>query len=290
MGDTISTIGNIFVTTIEEEISALLGEQKESNGISEKKFITKVIDTNNVVQQRRTENLYAAIKCLNPVDSNSTICKMLKYGRIVSIIRGHEIMIDDKPSIVWAWRSRRDQEHNDRKNRYKLTVIEENKKSLSRRQLLCLERIESVKVKNQHASKFDYDNVKRLSFKQFNLFIQTAFGDFTCRSDEIKKALVEFAKECNARDADYQQRQIEVYVRCERCGRCGETHEDYRVKLDSHNVPYVICGVTQKRIDVLFDKEINMHSLHSLRDILYGTHFTVTHGNEEDIAKLLKLV
>ena len=36
----------------------------------------------------------------------------------------------------------------------------------------------------------------------------------------------------------------------DKCGRCGESHNDYTGKLDKDNVEYVVCGITNKRMDV----------------------------------------
>lgn len=38
--------------------------------------------------------------------------------------------------------------------------------------------------------------------------------------------------------------------RTDRCGRCGEQHNNYHGKLDRHGVEYVICGRTNKRMNV----------------------------------------
>ena len=35
-----------------------------------------------------------------------------------------------------------------------------------------------------------------------------------------------------------------------KCGRCGKTHENYSGKLDKNNVEYVVCGETNKRMNV----------------------------------------
>jgi hypothetical protein len=35
------------------------------------------------------------------------------------------------------------------------------------------------------------------------------------------------------------------------CTRCGEAHENYSVKLDKDNIPYVVCGSTHKRVDLV---------------------------------------
>lgn len=34
------------------------------------------------------------------------------------------------------------------------------------------------------------------------------------------------------------------------CGRCGEPHSGYTGKLDKHGVEYVVCGETNKRMNV----------------------------------------
>ena len=34
------------------------------------------------------------------------------------------------------------------------------------------------------------------------------------------------------------------------CGRCGESHSGYSGKLDSKGVEYVVCGNTNKRMNV----------------------------------------
>ena len=34
------------------------------------------------------------------------------------------------------------------------------------------------------------------------------------------------------------------------CGRCEESHSGYSGKLDVNNVEYVVCGVTNKRMNV----------------------------------------
>jgi hypothetical protein len=36
----------------------------------------------------------------------------------------------------------------------------------------------------------------------------------------------------------------------DKCGRCGEKHFNYTGKLDKNNIEYVICGRTNKRINV----------------------------------------
>lgn len=36
----------------------------------------------------------------------------------------------------------------------------------------------------------------------------------------------------------------------DRCGRCGRMHEGYSGKLDQFGVEYVVCGVTNKRMNV----------------------------------------
>lgn len=35
-----------------------------------------------------------------------------------------------------------------------------------------------------------------------------------------------------------------------KCGRCGNPHNGYSGKLDSDGVEYVVCGVTNKRMNV----------------------------------------
>jgi hypothetical protein len=35
-----------------------------------------------------------------------------------------------------------------------------------------------------------------------------------------------------------------------KCGRCDEPHENYSGKLDANNIEYVVCGITNKRINV----------------------------------------
>lgn len=35
-----------------------------------------------------------------------------------------------------------------------------------------------------------------------------------------------------------------------KCGRCGEAHRGYSGKLDKNNIEYVVCGKTNKRMDV----------------------------------------
>jgi hypothetical protein len=34
------------------------------------------------------------------------------------------------------------------------------------------------------------------------------------------------------------------------CGRCGEEHLSYSGKLDANNIEYVVCGRTNKRMNV----------------------------------------
>jgi len=36
----------------------------------------------------------------------------------------------------------------------------------------------------------------------------------------------------------------------ERCGQCGEQHDNYTGKLDKNGVEYVVCGITNKRMNV----------------------------------------
>jgi len=35
-----------------------------------------------------------------------------------------------------------------------------------------------------------------------------------------------------------------------RCGRCGQAHTGYSGKLDEDGIEYVVCGETNKRMDV----------------------------------------
>lgn len=35
-----------------------------------------------------------------------------------------------------------------------------------------------------------------------------------------------------------------------RCGRCGQSHLGYSGKLDENNIEYVVCGYTNKRMNV----------------------------------------
>lgn len=39
--------------------------------------------------------------------------------------------------------------------------------------------------------------------------------------------------------------------RTSRCGRCGKAHEGYSGKLDQDGIEYVVCGETNKRMNVL---------------------------------------
>jgi len=42
----------------------------------------------------------------------------------------------------------------------------------------------------------------------------------------------------------------------DKCGRCGESHNNYSGKIDSKGIEYVVCGVTNKRMnvsDVIYD-------------------------------------
>jgi hypothetical protein len=44
----------------------------------------------------------------------------------------------------------------------------------------------------------------------------------------------------------------------EACGRCGEPHSGYTGKLDKNKVEYVVCGRTNKRMNVSgTGKEVN---------------------------------
>lgn len=36
----------------------------------------------------------------------------------------------------------------------------------------------------------------------------------------------------------------------DKCSRCGESHTNYSGKLDVNNVEYVVCGNTNKRMNV----------------------------------------
>jgi hypothetical protein len=36
----------------------------------------------------------------------------------------------------------------------------------------------------------------------------------------------------------------------DKCGRCGDVHSGYSGKLDENNVEYVVCGHTNKRMNV----------------------------------------
>lgn len=36
----------------------------------------------------------------------------------------------------------------------------------------------------------------------------------------------------------------------DKCGRCGLRHENYTGKLDSNGIEYVVCGYTNKRMNV----------------------------------------
>jgi hypothetical protein len=36
----------------------------------------------------------------------------------------------------------------------------------------------------------------------------------------------------------------------DKCGRCGNVHSGYTGKLDANNIEYVVCGVTNKRMNV----------------------------------------
>lgn len=38
--------------------------------------------------------------------------------------------------------------------------------------------------------------------------------------------------------------------RTDRCGRCEESHTGYSGKIDAHGVEYVVCGKTNKRMNV----------------------------------------
>ena len=40
----------------------------------------------------------------------------------------------------------------------------------------------------------------------------------------------------------------------DKCGRCGESHSGYSGKLDSKDVEYVVCDITNKRMNVENDK------------------------------------
>jgi hypothetical protein len=46
----------------------------------------------------------------------------------------------------------------------------------------------------------------------------------------------------------------ELKVSTTSCGLCGKAHSGFRLKLDSKNVHYVICGAgkTAKRVNVVF--------------------------------------
>ena len=35
-----------------------------------------------------------------------------------------------------------------------------------------------------------------------------------------------------------------------KCSRCGESHSNYSGKLDSNGIEYVVCGLTNKRMNV----------------------------------------
>jgi hypothetical protein len=39
----------------------------------------------------------------------------------------------------------------------------------------------------------------------------------------------------------------------EKCGRCGDVHSGYTGKFDKNNVEYVVCGNTNKRMNVKLD-------------------------------------
>ena len=45
----------------------------------------------------------------------------------------------------------------------------------------------------------------------------------------------------------------------EKCGRCGKPHSGYSGKLDSNGVEYVVCGTTNKRMNIkLLDRRDKM--------------------------------
>lgn len=36
----------------------------------------------------------------------------------------------------------------------------------------------------------------------------------------------------------------------DKCGRCGKAHKNYSGKFDKNNIEYVVCGETNKRMNV----------------------------------------
>lgn len=250
-----------------------------------RQYVTTTISSDGVVQQRQNENLYKALNCLIPVSSECEICKVVKSGKLVTIIRGY---CNTEGTWEWAWRSRMDQDHNDRKNRLKLHALSEKTKVLTDKHNACCIKLEPHDNSTEQAKK-DYENIKRLSTKQFNLFVDTHFEGFVC-CDITKALLNEFIVEYQE-PTQTKSNKINVNVSCVKCGRCGESHVGQQVYLDDNNIPFVTCCNTNKRVDVLMNiSKIDLHTLHSLRNIMYGTVFTIDDGDKEANDKLKQML
>lgn len=267
--------------TLLEQVDSSFEPPKEEK---QKRFLTVVAD--DVVNQKGTDKLGQALSCLAPTSKKSMIYCITKDNRAIPIISGKK----SGDTFEWAWRSKNYQEYNDRTNRYKLPVLSAVNPAPCKRHSSLLSIFKSKEEEFPEIVQ-DREKLECLSTKKFISMLKTAFEQFTFTSEKSKAMVKEFVNYCAKRDAEFESRKTNVKVNCEKCGRCGERHTNYSVKLDSHKVPYVICGVTNKRVDILLNKvEIDTHSLHSLRDIMFGTVFTIVSGSQEEIQKLKSLL
>lgn len=288
--DTISTQDNIDVETEQQVQTEEHDQDNDSDNIlddnnnnveqktSIKHFLTKVVD-GNVVHQKRSENIKRAIKCLTPIDKQSVIYKITKDLRTIPVLFG-----STKNTGQWEWRNKNTQQFFDKKNALNIKVAKYNMRSNRQNYIL------NLLSKRTDATNL-YQYITDLSIKQFNAVIKNEFCEYQFENDTLKNIVRRFVESCKRKDDEFKKLKINVRVNCEKCGRCGEQHSNYSVKLDSNSVPYVICENTNKRIDVLLNPvNIDTHSLHSLRDIMYGTQFQIVGGDTDDIERLKNLM
>jgi hypothetical protein len=144
-------------------------------------------------------------------------------------------------------------------------------------------KMELASPKDQIKMTLDLQNLERLGTRAFLIFLENNFEGFCYKHEKSLEILKDFCAETARRKTLSEKYTTSIVVRTNRCHKCGKTHFGYVVKIDSKNVPYVICGATKERINVSLDQHKSTSSFKMLK-ALTNTIFEIESYNAENVA------
>jgi hypothetical protein len=145
--------------------------------------------------------------------------------------------------------------------------------------------LELASPQDQIKMSLDLQNLERLGTRAFLIFLENNFEGFSYKHEKSLAILKDFCTETARRKMLSEKYTTSIIVRTSRCHKCGKTHFGYVVKLDSKNIPYVICGSTKERINVTLGEHKSTSSFKMLKH-LTNTVFEIESydsSNEKDI-------